>query len=617
MDNIQLAAYLKDEVSPTLSNISKHIDKMEKEFQKAGTASERAGKKIKQSSNTAADAVNNWAKGLAVGAVAMQAFNVASDAVVQAGKWEKFSKALASMEGGVTAGNKAMERLIELSKMPGLGLEEVNKAYLGLRAVGMQAGESERTIRAFGNAIANAGGGAEEFERVQRQITQMLSKGRVLQEDVSIISESMPNIAKLMQDAFGTSSVENIRKMGVGADEFVKKIVMMAEKMPQATSGINDAMDDLNTSWSRFKAGFVNTEWMKGALNATSDFLGRLTKIMEDSNTKINKMELFKAFMTGGIGGAAGVIAGGGGTTDVSDKGRLMTAMQEREEKIKRAKYYADKNHAESKKLYEKLTKEQSIDYRNYRRLVDQQRAADAKIAEGAAKSGVFGTGDDTGTAAGKAGTKKKEDTTGVLYGVDLAENERLNNNWNVKNKFAQQMGVENRIIEGENAANKAIEDARIASEKALIDAKEQFDNIKNQFIQGIAGGMEGVFANAFMNIGKKGHDLFDDLLEGFKMMLIQMAAEMAAKAVVFGLFNMFSGGAGFGGVGKSGSFLTSILGGASASTGAVPSLSPVASAGGVNLTVNLSGGATKRDATTIANTLAAAQRGRLVGAMA
>jgi tape measure domain-containing protein len=614
MDNIQLAAYLKDEVSPTLSNISKHIDKMEKEFQKAGTASERAGKKIKQSSNTAADAVNNWAKGLAVGAVAMQAFNVASDAVVQAGKWEKFSKALASMEGGVTAGNKAMERLIELSKMPGLGLEEVNGAYLRLRAVGMQAGEAERTIRAFGNAIASSGGGAEEFGRVSIQLAQMANKSKLLAEDIGIMQESMPNLSMLMKQAFGTSNLENIRNMGVGAKEFIQRITEMAEKMPQATAGINDAMDDLNTSWSRFKAGFVNAEWMKGALSATSDFLSRLTKIMEDSNTKINKMELFKAFMTGGIGGAAGVIAGGGGTIDTSDMGRLMTAMQDRLIKIEEEKRYMERFNIKESARLNKLLKEQATDYKNYRIRVKKKEDDAAKLADETGLGGGYGDGAGT--------TKSKVEKSGpVGYQGEVADL-----NYKTPPKSSLALGIE--ALNAQPATPQADPmgaslEAMAAQAKAFREKIEQettayWENAIGSFMQNTASSAEGILTQSFFNIGVKGKNLYDDLSEGFTAMLGQMAAQMAAKAFIFGLFNLFSGGAGFGGVGKSGSFFSTILGGASASTGAVPSLSPVASAGGgVNLTVNLSGGATKRDATTIANTLAAAQRGRLVGAMA
>ena len=610
MDNIQLAAYLKDEVSPTLSNISKKIDTMESKFQKMGKGADKASSQAKKSFGGVSDSLVGMASGFIAAKMSIDVFGQAMSAITEAAKWEKLQKAIDGIEGSAKAGGMATERLLELSKMPGLGFESVQKGYLAFRGLGVSVAESERMIKNFGNAIATMGGGAEEFERVQRQLGQMIGKNRILQEDITVISESMPNFNRLVKDAFGTMDIEAIRKSGISASEFVSRITDAAEKLPPATVTLGDAIDDLSTSWSRFKASTVDTGFMKNMVSGVSTALNDLTDLFSKADAKLNKTNIFKAWLShGGPIGIFGMV----GVAKAAFRGDLVNTGAEVDQKR-----LEDLKRTYEKALDPKRRVELSKQIASLENKITGERLAQQKIA-GDTKSTVEtgSTVKSTTKGTGKSGAQKKEDTTGVLYGVDLAENERLNNNWNVKNQFAQQMGVENRIIEGENAANKAIEDARIASEKTLIDAKEQFDNIKNQFIQGIAGGMEGVFANAFMNIGKKGHDLFDDLLEGFKMMLIQMAAEMAAKAVVFGLFNMFSGGAGFGGVGKSGSFLTSILGGASASTGAVPSLSPVASAGGVNLTVNLSGGATKRDATTIANTLAAAQRGRLVGAMA
>ena len=59
-----------------------------------------------------------------------------------------------------------------------------------------------------------------------------------------------------------------------------------------------------------------------------------------------------------------------------------------------------------------------------------------------------------------------------------------------------------------------------------------------------IAQNTSSVLASSFAQIGNGFTAMTDAMLEGFKNMLVQMAAELAANAVVFGILNLFSGGA-------------------------------------------------------------------------
>lgn len=614
MDNLELSAVLKDDISPTLQGISKRLGEMDKKFSAMGKTAENAGKNVKKSSNDQGNAIAQLAGKIGVAAAAYKAFGFAVDAVAQAGKWEKLQKGLNAMEGGATAGAAAMERMIELSKMPGLGLEEVNKAFLALRSAGMEASTAEKTIKAFGNAVANAGGGAEEFGRIQRQLGQMLAKGRVLQEDITVISESMPGISTLMQEAFGTKNVEAIRAMGVGADEFIARITDMADKMPAASATVSDKMDDMTTAWGRFKASLVDTQWTKGALEGISTGLNDLTTLFTDADARINKSEIFKAWVKGG-----GIFGPGGGLNVIRAlaSGKLIeTGKEAKQSKLAdlKSKYEKTSDHTQATKyakeiadMERQIAMEEGV-ARTAKRLDAQ--AEKARIAQG--------------KAAAKTVTKKAGSVDARSVSVDYTDRgEQKDFNLNAQIAYKAQYAEEDQwsanmadITENGRLNNNSMQAYRAKLQAENEKAMEEYVSLGEQFAGQMAGNMEGVFASAFANIGKKGADLWGDLLEGFKAMLVQMAAEMAAKAVVFGLFSLFTGGAGAVGVGAGGTFLKTILG---ASTGGQsPSLAPVASASaGVNLTVNLSGGATKKDATTIANTLAAAQRGRLASVVA
>lgn len=173
-------------------------------------------------------------------------------AVKAAGDIESLTLALESQLGTADAASKELDKLTEAAKNPGLGLEQAVRGSVRLQGVAFSADEARNVLVQMGNAIAATGGSAQELDNVTRQFAQMTSKGRVLQEDVSILSENMPGLAGLMQKAFGTQSVEAIRDMGVTGKEFVLQITKAAEGLPRVEggikNGIGNAIDSLKQS---------------------------------------------------------------------------------------------------------------------------------------------------------------------------------------------------------------------------------------------------------------------------------------------------------------------------------------------------------------------------------
>ncbi len=180
----------------------------------------------------------------------LAAFGAAS--IKAAGDIESLTLALKSQLGTSEAAAAELDKLTEAAKNPGLGVEQAVRGSVRLQGVGLAAEEARETLIQMGNAIAATGGSAQELDNVTRQFAQMISKGRVLQEDVSILSENMPGLAQLMQKAFGTQSVEAIRAMGVGGKEFVQRITEAAKELPRVEggikNGIGNAMDSLKQS---------------------------------------------------------------------------------------------------------------------------------------------------------------------------------------------------------------------------------------------------------------------------------------------------------------------------------------------------------------------------------
>lgn len=222
----------------TISELNVRLGLLYKDFDKSLTAVE---KRLERSGRKFSQLGNDLALSISLPLAALGA-----SAVKQAGEIEALKLAMTSTfkDAGRSAGDAAKEidALREAAKAPGLDFEQAIKGSIRLQGVGLSAEEARKTLTEMANAIALTGGTAQELDGVTRQFAQMISKGRVLQEDVSILAENMPKISDLMQKAFGTRNVEAIRNMGVSGAEFVKRITEAANGLTRVEGGIKNAL---------------------------------------------------------------------------------------------------------------------------------------------------------------------------------------------------------------------------------------------------------------------------------------------------------------------------------------------------------------------------------------
>lgn len=249
-------ARLNVEIGARIAELQKGLRGAERELRRAGNTFSRIGGDL----TTSLSAPLTLLGGAAISA---------------AGDIESLTLALKSQLGSSEAAAKELNLLTEAAKNPGLGVEQAVRGSIRLQGVGLAAEEARQVLVQMGNAIATTGGTAQELDSVTRQFSQMISKGRVLQEDVSILSENMPGLAQLMQKAFGTQSVENIRAMGVSGKDFVLRITEAAKELPRVEGGIKNsignAIDSLRQSAA--KLGF--------AMNEAFDITGTIERLSE------------------------------------------------------------------------------------------------------------------------------------------------------------------------------------------------------------------------------------------------------------------------------------------------------------------------------------------------
>jgi tape measure domain-containing protein len=201
-----------------------------------------------------------------------------------------------ALTGSVETANQRLDEMRQLAKDPGLGFEQVTRGDISLQSVGLSAELSTRAMKEFGNALAVVGRGKADLDGVLLAITQIVSKGKVSAEEINQIAERVPQIRKVMQEAFGTADTEAIQKMGIPVERFIELVVSAFERtVPRAIVRMQGKIDNFTDAAT---ARFADV----GA-GITEGLLGPLDEVTEKLE---NSSESSKAF-----GSSLGTLAGG------------------------------------------------------------------------------------------------------------------------------------------------------------------------------------------------------------------------------------------------------------------------------------------------------------------
>lgn len=211
-----------------LTQFSRAINQMERQLGRISQSLQNAGSSLTQSLTLPL---------AAMGGASLKAF----------ADLEKLNKGLVAIMGSSDLAADELTRLREVAKLPGLGLKEAVQGSINLQAVGLSADEARNTLMGFGKALAATGKGKVELEAIQYQLTQMISKNKLLAEDYKVIQSNLPLMAKGMEAAFGTNNIENIRASGISAKEFTLRLSEALAKMPETqnvTGGLANAFEN-------------------------------------------------------------------------------------------------------------------------------------------------------------------------------------------------------------------------------------------------------------------------------------------------------------------------------------------------------------------------------------
>ena len=214
-----------------VSNLDKELGKVERSMSRFGSNMQNIGSTLTQS--------------LTLPIIGLGAASLKSFADI-----EKLQNGLITIMGSSEEAGIEMEKLRKVAENPGLALPEVVKASASLQSVGMNADAARETITQFGNAVARAGGGAEQFDGVVLALSQISAVGKVTQEDLNQIKERLPEFARVMKEEFGVVTAEGIRELGISSEEFIKRSVGALGNLERANGGLANTFDNLQDNVS-------------------------------------------------------------------------------------------------------------------------------------------------------------------------------------------------------------------------------------------------------------------------------------------------------------------------------------------------------------------------------
>lgn len=194
-----------------------------------------------------------------------------------AGDIEALGLALETQLGSAAAAAEELEKLRKIALQPGLAFEQAVRGSVSLQAVGQSAEDARNIIAQFGNGLALAGRSGQDLDGVILALTQISAKGIVSAEEINQIAERLPQIRTLLKDAFGTANTETLQKLGVTSEQFISQITKELEKLPRATGGIKNAIENSGDAVKQFLAT-IGTE-----INKAFDLVGlseRLSKTL-------------------------------------------------------------------------------------------------------------------------------------------------------------------------------------------------------------------------------------------------------------------------------------------------------------------------------------------------
>lgn len=257
-----------------ISQFSTAMQNAARQMKKAGDQLQSVGRSM---------TMNLTAPIVALGAAALYSF----------GQIDSLKRGLISFSGSAQLAEEEFNKLREVAKLPGVGLEEAVRGSINLQAIGISADDARKAMMAFGNAIATVGGGKENFDLAIRGFSQLTNASKPLQQDLYQIANQLPQVNKLMIEAFGTNRAEDLAKLGLSGKQLADFLVTELGKLPKVSGGIKNSFENMSDSVKISLASLGETIEknfnISGKIDALADALSRLVGWFKDLDVEVQR----------------------------------------------------------------------------------------------------------------------------------------------------------------------------------------------------------------------------------------------------------------------------------------------------------------------------------------
>jgi tape measure domain-containing protein len=130
---------------------------------------------------------------------------------------EQSTVAFTNLLGNADEAQAMLDRLYKIAAKTPFEFPQLTQSTQRLLGFGMAAKDVIPTMQAVGDAVAAAGGGAEQIDRVSTALGQIQAKGKVSSEELLQLAESGVPALKILGDQLGLTGAQLSKKLQKGA----------------------------------------------------------------------------------------------------------------------------------------------------------------------------------------------------------------------------------------------------------------------------------------------------------------------------------------------------------------------------------------------------------------
>ena len=217
---------------------------------------------------------------------------------------DQYVRGFKAVDGGQREAMTTMQEIIKLAKQPGVNIPGAARSYMNLRSVGVSNRFAQQTIEEYANAIAIAGGKADDLRESVRQMSQTLSINKIDMENWRVILERLPTMRTAIQKTFGPESIHTtelnkvLKRRGISVQDAWSKILdqmMLQERVdPNTITNIVERVE--NSIWE------LSANIGKTYEPTIMNILRGTEKLIDNFNSISEPMREFIGFLTTSVG---------------------------------------------------------------------------------------------------------------------------------------------------------------------------------------------------------------------------------------------------------------------------------------------------------------------------